>query len=80
MNIKSTIDFFFRSNVSNVVSLDGVTEFNEVVISSIVIVDICSVCCVSAFVVITLSIGVFSLNVDVVEELSVVDGVISPLV
>lgn len=74
VNIKSTIDFFFRSRVSKVDSLaDGVTEFNVVVMSSIVIVDICSVCCVSAIVVITLSVGVFSDNVDVTIELSIVD-------
>lgn len=42
--MKSTIDFFFRSSVSKVDSLAGVTEFNVVVMSSTVIVDICSVC------------------------------------
>ena len=74
MNIKSTIDFFFRSRVSNVDSLAGVIEFNVVVMSSIVIVDICSVCCVSAIVVVAvLSVGVLPVNVDVIVELSTVD-------
>lgn len=73
VNIKSTIDFFFRSRVSSVDSLAGVTEFNVVVMSSKVIVDICSVCCVSIIVVITLSVAVFSVTVDVIVELSTVD-------
>lgn len=40
MNIKSTIDFFFRSRVSKADSFAGVTEFNAVVMSSKVNVDI----------------------------------------
>lgn len=44
-----------------------------VVMSSIVIVDICSVCSVSAIVVITLSVGGLFIKVDVIVELSTVD-------
>lgn len=73
MKIKSTMDFFFRSSVSKVESFAGVTVFDSVVMSPIVIADICSVG-VSGVVDITLSVGVFSVViVDVIVELSVVD-------